>query len=107
MLWESSSCLPRRTAYASNAWPLKQSAGLFWTPVALTLPVTGLTTRDTAQTRLRTMNKHKLYQSLALQWDLLDALQAPDSEQRQRKLRLGCLLLVLEAMRQTGEWREA
>lgn len=93
--------------YASNDWPPKPNAGLYWTPVALTLPVTGLTTRDTAQTRLSTMNKHKLYKSLALQWDLLQALPMPSSVERERKVRIGCLLLLLEAMRQTGEWREA
>ena len=41
------------------------------------------------------MNRRKLYQNLALQWDILDALQAPDSAARQRKVRIGCLLLVL------------
>lgn len=53
------------------------------------------------------MNRRKLYQSLALQWDLLQALPMPSSVERERKVRIGCLLLVLEAMRQTGEWREA
>jgi hypothetical protein len=53
------------------------------------------------------VNRRKLYQNLALQWDLLQAIPMPSSPERERKIRIGCLLLLLEAMRQCGEWREA
>lgn len=51
------------------------------------------------------MNKPRLYQSLALQWDILNAIKAPDSPQKTRKIQIGCLLLFLENMR--SDWREA
>jgi len=51
------------------------------------------------------MNRPRLYQSLVLQWEVLDALKAPDSPQRARKIKIGCMLLLLESMR--GCWREA
>lgn len=45
------------------------------------------------------MNKQRLYQTLAAQWDLLQELSAPSSEERTRRIRIGVVLLLLAASR--------
>ncbi len=52
------------------------------------------------------MNRQRLYQTLAAQWDLLQELKAPSSEERTKRVRVGVLLLMLAASR-SGEWVES
>lgn len=53
------------------------------------------------------MNHSRLYSNLCVQWELLQAIPMPTSPERDRRIRIGCLLLVLEGLRQAGRWRNS